>query len=111
MKAVTDGLLAEMVEAIVKEANPEKVILFGSHARGDTNMDSDIDLLIIEKEPFTRQRSRRMELSKIRRALSRFMVPKDILVYSSDEVAHWSNSLNHVISRSLREGKLLYERH
>lgn len=110
MNAVTDALLSEMVDAIVREADPEKVVLFGSRARGDSTGGSDVDLLVIKKEPFTRQRSRREEILKIRRALSRFMVPKDILVYSSDEVANWSGSVNHVVSRSLREGKTLYER-
>lgn len=110
MEIAMNSLLAEMVEVIVHESNPEKVILFGSHAKDNADKDSDIDLLIIESEPFGVKRSRLKEISKIQRALSKFMVPKDILVYSNEEVAKWGDSVNHVISRSLREGKTLYER-
>jgi len=72
--------------------------------------DSDIDFLVIEKEPFSKKRSRREEIAKIRRALSQFRIPKDILVYSQNEITKWKNSLNHIVSLCLREGKLLYER-
>ncbi|MFZ4703922.1 MAG: nucleotidyltransferase domain-containing protein [Candidatus Methylumidiphilus sp.] len=47
-----------MVDIIVREADPEQIILFGSRARGDARPDSDVDLLIIESEPFSVQRSR-----------------------------------------------------
>ena len=46
MIPVTDGLLGEMVQAIVDEVDPEQVILFGSRARGDEREDSDVDLLV-----------------------------------------------------------------
>ena len=37
-------------------------------------------------------------------------VPKDILVYSRDDVEYWRDSLNHILARALRERKVLYER-
>ena len=40
--AVTDAVIAEMVETLVKEADPEQVILFGSRGRGDARADSDV---------------------------------------------------------------------
>ena len=45
MLLVTDGLLGELVRAIVAEVDPEQVVLFGSRARGDEREDSDVDLL------------------------------------------------------------------
>ncbi len=57
MVAVTDELLDEMVRAIVEEVDPEQVILFGSRARGDTHEHSDVDLIVIEAEPFGPERS------------------------------------------------------
>ena len=110
MPVVTDQLLDEMVQAIVQEIAPEQIYLFGSHARGTARPDSDVDLLIIEWQPFGPHRSRWQELARIRRALSPFRVSKDILVYSRDEVAKWQHAVNHIVSRGLREGKLLYER-
>ena len=110
MIVVTEEILDEMVDTLVQEIAPEQIYLFGSRARGNARPDSDIDLLIVESEPFGTNRSRRQELARIRRALSLFRVPKDILVYSRDEIAKWQHAANHIISRCLREGKLLYER-
>ena len=110
MIQITDEVLEEMVEAIVDVVHPSMVILFGSHAGSAPHPDSDVDLLIVEAQSFDGEHSRLEETAKIRKALSRFRVAKDILVYSRDEVQKWRNSLNHIIGRSLREGKVLYER-
>jgi predicted nucleotidyltransferase len=110
MNEITERVLVEMIKAIVREVNHERIYLFGSRARGDERADSDVDLLIVEGEAFGRERSRRQEISRIRRTLSPFRIPTDILVYSTEETTKWQNSVNHVISRCLREGKLLYAR-
>jgi len=65
MIEVTDEVLADMVQAIVREVDPERIYLFGSRARGDAREDSDIDLLIVESEPFGPGRSRFEELNRI----------------------------------------------
>ena len=111
MTPVTDALLQEMTKTIIKKADPLKIILFGSHALGNPKEDSDIDLLIIEEKPFGIRRGRLHEIRTIRHALSRFRVPKDILLYSADEAAKWKDSSNHIVARCLREGRVLYERH
>lgn len=108
---VTEALLQQMVEVIVNEANPEQVILFGSHARGDASADSDVDLVIVESDPFDENRDRRAEIVRLSWALAHFAVSKDILVYSRDEVEYWRDSINNILARALREGKVLYERH
>ncbi len=100
----------KVAEAIVRSANPEKVFLFGSAARGDVSSDSDLDLLIVESSAFGTARSRGEVVHKIREALSEFPVSKDILVFSADEFAKWGQSPNHVVARCLREGRLIYER-
>ena len=110
MIEVTDKVLIDMVQAIVTEVDPERIYLFGSRARGDARADSDIDLLVVESEPFSPDHSRWEEIKRIRKALSGFRIPKDILVYTTDEVTKWQCSINHIIARCLREGKLLYER-
>jgi len=110
MIETTEHILAEITEAIVQEVHPERIYLFGSRARGDARADSDIDLLIVEREPFGPNRTRLREMTRIRRALSQFRASKDILVYSVEEVVKWRHSVNHIISHCLREGKLLYAR-
>lgn len=108
---VTEALLRQMVEVIVDEVDPEQVILFGSHARGDASADSDVDLVIVESDPFDENRDRRAEIVRLSWALAHFAVPKDILVYSRDEVEYWRDSINNILARALREGRVLYERH
>jgi predicted nucleotidyltransferase len=107
---IINQLIAGMVSSIVHEIQPEKIYLFGSAARGQMNDDSDIDLMIVESEPFDSNRSRHDELKRIRRTISSYHAPKDILVYSQDEVKKWQHSINHVIGRCVREGRLLYAR-
>ena len=110
MIPVTDGLLGKMVQAIVDEVDPEQVILFGSRARGDERENSDIDLIVVESEPFGPERSRHKELVRLYHALAGFHVPADVLVFSHEDIDYWRDSLNHVLARALREGTVLYER-
>ena len=110
MTTVTNDLLNRMVHAIVDEVDPEQVILFGSRGRGDHRADSDVDLIVVETEPFGPERSRHREMVRLYHALAGFVVPTDVLVYSHDDVEYWRDSLNHVLARALREGKVLYDR-
>ena len=107
---VTDDLLDRMVQAIVAEVDPEQVILFGSRGRGDHRVDSDVDLVVIKAEPFGPGRSRRREMVRLYGAVAGFPVAADVLVYSRADVDYWRDSLNHVLARALREGRMLYER-
>jgi len=104
-------LLQSMVDIIVREADPERIILFGSRARGDARPDSDVDLLIIESEPFSVQHSRFKASGNLYMKLADIGVSKDLLLYSRDEVDYLADSRNHVVGRAIREGKVLYERH
>ena len=107
---VTDDLLGRMVRTIVDEVDPEQVILFGSRGRGDHRPNSDVDLIVIESEPFGPGRSRYGEMTRLYGVLSDFGVSTDLLVYSRADVEYWQDSLNHVLARALREGRVLYER-
>ena len=110
MPEVSDALLDRMIRTIVDEVDPEQVILFGSRARGDARPDSDIDLLVIESEPFGNGRSRHAEGVRLNRGLPATAVATDILVYSRADIEQWRGSLNHVAARALREGRVLYTR-
>ncbi len=106
----SDEIVEKMVSAIVHAAHPERIYLFGSRGRGNPREDSDVDLLVVEQEPFGPLRNRFDEANRLALAVGSVGVDKDILVYSSDEADFWGNTTNHVIARARREGRLVYER-
>ncbi len=77
---------------------------------GDAGAEADVDLLVITRDRYDAVNSRRGTLARLARALAKVPVPIDILLVTLDEVARWQTSLNHLIARALREGKVLYER-
>jgi predicted nucleotidyltransferase len=103
-------MIPEIVKAVIEASDPERIILFGSAARGEVSPDSDIDLLVVERENSFEGGSRCAESSRIRRALWRFPVPIDILLFTPEEIDRWKDSTNHIIARSMREGRILYDR-
>ena len=111
MLQVTEELLKEMTDLIVKEVKPRKIILFGSHARGAAHADSDLDFLVVEDGPFDAQRSRRAEITRLGNVMFEYFIPIDFLVFTPQEVEKWKDTQNHVIAHALREGRMLYESH
>ena len=102
--------LRRIVDTIVNEVDPVRIVLFGSQARGDADDTSDVDLLIVVDEPFQNGRERVDMMTHLWRVLSDIQGPKDLLVYSLEEIEKWREAPNHVIARALREGEVLYER-
>lgn len=111
MLQVTEELLKEMTDLIVRDVNPLKIILFGSHARGTARADSDLDFLIVEDGPFDAKRSRRGEITRLSNVLFDYFIPMDFLVFTPQEIDKWKDAKNHVIAHALREGRTLYESH
>jgi predicted nucleotidyltransferase len=106
-----EDALSEIVRRLVATAKPKQIILFGSWATGKNRPDSDLDLLVIESEPFDQNRSRLQEIGKLERALGRIPFPTDILVFSESEVERLKTSSFHVVARAIKEGRVLYARH
>ena len=109
MLQVTEELLKEMTDIIVREVHPRRIILFGSHARGTARPDSDLDFLVVEDGPFDARRSRREEMTRLWQAMFDYFIPIDFLVFTPQEMEKWKDSKNHVIAHALREGRTLYE--
>ena len=95
-----------MAERIVRDYDPVKIILFGSHARGEAGPESDIDLLVVLPEVA----NKRQAAVEIRRLLTDLPVPKDIVVTTPEEIARRGDLVGTVLRPALREGKVLYER-
>lgn len=84
---------------------PARVILFGSHARGEAGPGSDLDLLVIERDV----PSRREERVRLRRALKGLGVPIDLIVVSEEQVEEWGEVPGTMLNAALREGRVLAE--
>lgn len=102
----THELIADMTDRIARDFDPLRIILFGSHARGDATADSDVDLLVVLAEA----PDKRQAAIAIRRALRDLPVSKDIVVTTPDEIARRGDLIGPVLRPALREGKVLYER-
>jgi predicted nucleotidyltransferase len=98
------ALLADTVKRIVRVAKPEKIVLFGSAARGTMGPDSDLDMLIIKSGKFNRGRV----TTEIYRHLSG-EIAVDALVVTPEEVERYRHSHCLVICPAMREGKVVYE--
>jgi predicted nucleotidyltransferase len=104
--AVVQEKIQEMVGRIVAQFAPEKIVLFGSYARGTAGPDSDVDLLVIK--PVTG--SRRAERVAMRTALRGMGIAKDIVLVTPEEAEESGELVGTVVRPALREGKVLYER-
>ena len=98
------AVLAEVVGQVVAAARPEKIVLFGSAARGTMRPDSDIDLLVIKGGRFSHDRI----TQAIYRNLSG-QAAVDIVVATPEEVERYRDAHCLVICPALREGKTIYE--
>lgn len=101
---MTREQIATAVTRIAEAAQPEQILFFGSHARGEARDDSDLDLLVIE----TDVADRAAEMVRLRRVLRPLRIPVDILVYSRADVERWGNQPGSALFWALREGKVIY---
>jgi predicted nucleotidyltransferase len=99
--------IEEMVRRIVAQFKPDRILLFGSHARGTGWPDSDADLLVI----MPIQGSRRQQAIEIDLALVGIDLPADVIVVTPEDVERNRDTPGTIIRRALREGKVVYERH
>ncbi len=108
MPSITEDMILDMASVIARQVSPEAIILFGSQATDGAAADSDVDLMVIESAPYGPGNGRRQKMTLLWKALAKYPVSKDILVYSRDEVDRWRDSRNHVIAKALKEGRFLY---
>ena len=102
---INEDTIASVTRTIVERFHPRRIVLFGSHARGDADQDSDLDLFI-EMETARRPPERAIEISS---AFGLHPWPMDILVYTPEEVRRLKAIHGTLLEEIEREGKVLYE--
>ena len=98
------AVLDEILDRIVEVARPERIILFGSAARGDAGPHSDVDLLIIKDGEDALDVT-----ARIYRRLHGVGAAVDAIVVSSADVERYRDSHALVIKPALRDGTVVYD--
>jgi predicted nucleotidyltransferase len=92
----------------VRTAQPQKIILFGSHARDEAAADSDLDFLVVWENPL--MKSNRQKAVYLRRLLPREIhVPMDLIVMTPEQFHEATSDPRSFTSLIKREGKVIYE--
>ena len=99
------ALLEQVTRTIIERFHPKRIVLFGSHARGDAGSDSDLDLFI-EMQTSQRPPERAIEVSA---AFGLRPWPLDVVVYTPEEVQRLQGVNGTLLSTIEKEGKVLYE--
>jgi predicted nucleotidyltransferase len=98
------NIVQTITQIIVDSIRPEKIILFGSYARGEENENSDIDFLIIKETNEPRQ----IRSKGIRKNLRGLKTPIDLLVYTPAEIKKWESVRDSFVYNILKEGRAVY---
>ncbi len=99
-----ESKIPEIKEKIVREINPEKIILFGSYAWGNPTENSDVDLFVVQKS----NESRRDRQVALRKKFFGSGVPMDIIIYTPEELEKRLSIRDVFIRKIIRDGKLIY---
>jgi len=98
--------ICEMVRRIVAQFHPDKIILFGSHARGDATPDSDVDLLVVMPV----EGSKRQKATEIDLAFADRTMPLDLIVVTPEDFERARYQIGSVLRPAALEGRVMYDR-
>lgn len=102
---ISPDVIAEAVRLLVADGRPTRVIVFGSHTRGDAREDSDLDLLVVLPEVD----GRLAEMVRLRKLLRPLRILADVLVYSEEQMAERGGVPGTVAFEALREGLVMHD--
>jgi predicted nucleotidyltransferase len=103
-KKIDPAVLQDIIRRIVAVAHPEKIILFGSAARGQMGPNSDVDLLVIKSGRFNRNRL----AEEIYMRMEGADEAVDVILVTPAEVEQYRDTPWLVIAPALKEGKVVY---
>ena len=98
--------IKEWCETVVREFQPDRIILFGSYAHGTPTEDSDVDVLVVMRLPRGRRDVRQAAAIRDR---VRAPFPMDVIVRSPQQIARRLAQGDGFVADILRHGRLMYE--
>ena len=101
-----DNPLEKAIDIIVKVADPDRIILFGSRARGDNKEDSDYDICVIKRDV----EHRRKLAQKLYRSLYGVRIPIDIIVETPEDFDNLKDDPFLIYKQISKDGVLVYEK-
>jgi len=105
---ITQEQIKEIIKRIVDSCKPIKIILFGSYAHGTPTKGSDLDLLVVVESSDLPRYKRAREIRKHLWGITD--IPKDILVYTQEEIDEWKEVEEAFITNVIKTGEILYEK-
>ena len=103
----------QLLEAL-KQADPYRIVLFGSYAKGTADEDSDIDMLVIldnndVAKTYEERLKKKLYINRLVRNIN-YKIALDILVYSKEEYKIVKNYGNYFIDEIENTGRIIYEK-
>ncbi|MDI6716860.1 MAG: nucleotidyltransferase domain-containing protein [Actinomycetota bacterium] len=103
-KKLSEQILKNIINRIVEVAHPEKIILFGSAARGEMGPNSDVDILVVVK-PGVHRRKLAGEIYKNLIGVGQAV---DVIVVTTEDIERYKDSFALIIEPALKEGQVVY---
>jgi len=101
---IDEATIQKAVELLQAAAPGATVIVFGSCARGETNDNSDLDVLVVEPAVTARMK----EMVRLRDVLRPLKIPVDVLVVSKKTFEEWADTPNTVLYEAAQEGRVFH---
>lgn len=98
--------IEECGRRIGREFGAERIILFGSYAKGTAKEDSDVDLLVVVETDLPP----RARYAAVRRLVADIPSSFDIIVKTPDEYKRWRSVVNNIVYFADKYGRVIYER-
>lgn len=102
--AIDQEVLDEIVRRIVRVAQPQRIILFGSFARGDAGPNSDLDLLVIKAGEYHSGKL----TGRIYKSLIGVGQAVDVIVVTPEDVERYRDVNALIVAPAMREGREIY---